>query len=65
MLGDELDREFSARFEQLTGPLERELDPAERPEPLWEFFRGLEKLPVKRDSRSPTRKFLRTFLKEL
>ena len=51
-IGDELDREFSSAFEALTGPLDRELDVEQRPEPLWQFYRSLEALPVKRDSRS-------------
>jgi len=51
---DGLDLEWAARFEHLTGPLERELDVAERPEPLWAFFRELQaSVPgLKCDSRS-------------
>ena len=52
-LGDELDHTFSTRFEHITGPLDRELEVALRPEPLWQFFRSLEAVPnLKRDSRS-------------
>ena len=51
---DGLDLEWAARFEHITGPLERELDVSERPEPLWQFFRTLrsEVVGLKCDSRS-------------
>ena len=51
---DGLDLEWAARFEHITGPLERELDVSERPEPLWQFFRVLQaSVPgLKCDSRS-------------
>lgn len=51
---DGLDLSWAARFEHITGPLERELDPMQRPEPLWAFFRLLkERVPgLKCDSRS-------------
>ena len=39
---DGLDLEWAARFEDITGPLERELDVSERPEALWAFFRLLQ-----------------------
>ena len=42
---DGLDLEWAARFEHITGPLERELDVSERPEPLWQFFRVLQLVP--------------------
>uniref|UniRef100_A0A7S2CXT3 Sucrose phosphatase-like domain-containing protein n=1 Tax=Haptolina brevifila TaxID=156173 RepID=A0A7S2CXT3_9EUKA len=52
-LGDALDGTFSARFEHITGPLDRELDVEARPEPLWKFFRSLQVVPnLKCDSRS-------------
>eukprot|EP00928_Gymnodinium_smaydae_P037362 TRINITY_DN25951_c0_g3_i1.p1 TRINITY_DN25951_c0_g3~~TRINITY_DN25951_c0_g3_i1.p1 ORF type:complete len:323 (-),score=58.29 TRINITY_DN25951_c0_g3_i1:216-1184(-) len=49
-----LDLEWASRFEHITGPLERELDVSERPEPLWAFFRLLQtSVPgLKCDSRS-------------
>ena len=37
-----LDLEWAGRFEHITGPLDRELDVSERPEPLWTFFRLLQ-----------------------
>ena len=51
---DGLDLDWAARFEHITGPLERELDVSERPEPLWQFFRVLQaSVPgLKCDSRS-------------
>ena len=51
---DGLDLEWAARFEHITGPLEREVEVAERPEPLWAFFRTLQSsVPgLKCDSRS-------------
>lgn len=49
-----LDLEWASRFEDVTGPLERELDVSQRPEPLWQFFRLLQaSVPgLKCDSRS-------------
>jgi phosphoserine phosphatase len=38
---DEPDVEWPRRFEHITGPLDRELDVSDRPEPLWQFFRHL------------------------
>lgn len=35
------DAEFSRLIEPICGPLDRELDVDERPEPLWQFFRKL------------------------
>lgn len=52
---DTLEREFASRFEHITGPLERELDPEARPELLWAWYRYLgQRLPteLKRDARS-------------
>ena len=49
-----LDVEWARGFEDISGPLERELDVAQRPEPLWAFFRLLQStVPgLKCDSRS-------------
>ena len=51
---DRLDEVWGARFEAISGPLERELDVSERPEPLWTFFRQLQSsvTGLKCDSRS-------------
>jgi len=48
------DAEFSSRIEPVCGPLERELDVDERPEPLWQFYRTLraEVAGLKCDARS-------------
>ena len=50
----ELDTQWASRFTHICGDLERELDVAERPEPLWAFYRALgDTVPgLKRDSRS-------------
>ena len=42
VVGEQLDTAFAERFEQITGPLDRELDVSERPEALWAFFRLLQ-----------------------
>lgn len=49
-----LDVEWASRFEHICGPIERELDVAERPEPLWQFYRLLQGRvqDLKCDSRS-------------
>jgi hydroxymethylpyrimidine pyrophosphatase-like HAD family hydrolase len=49
-----LDVEWTSRIEPICGPLDRELDVADRPEPLWEFFRLLQArvTGLKCDSRS-------------
>lgn len=48
-----LDSEWASRFEHICGPLERELDVQQRPEPLWCFFRRLQQIDgLKCDSRS-------------
>lgn len=48
------DPEFEALVAPISGPLEREMDVDERPEPLWQFFRTLrsEVVGLKCDSRS-------------
>ena len=53
LVGGELDRAWAASFEAVSGSLESDLDPAQRPEPLWRFFRELGDIQgLKRDSRS-------------
>ena len=40
-ISGELDLEWAGQFENICGPLRRELDPELRPEPLWQFYRLL------------------------
>mmetsp|Transcript_33085 Transcript_33085/g.104025 ORF Transcript_33085/g.104025 Transcript_33085/m.104025 type:complete len:333 (+) Transcript_33085:68-1066(+) len=48
-----VDVEWAARFEAVCGPLEREMDVALRPEPLWRLFRRLQSIRgLKCDARS-------------
>uniref|UniRef100_A0A7S3BYA0 Trehalose-phosphatase n=1 Tax=Haptolina ericina TaxID=156174 RepID=A0A7S3BYA0_9EUKA len=50
---EQLDLEWAAGLEPTCGPLEREMDPALRPEPLWQFFRMLRDVKgLKVDGRS-------------
>ena len=51
---DALDEAWAKGFEEVSGPLERELDVSERPEPLWQLFRRFQaEVPgLKCDARS-------------
>eukprot|EP00966_Prymnesium_polylepis_P305359 7056403-Prymnesium_polylepis.1 len=50
-LGSDLDRGFSDRFDRMAGDLETALNPDERPEPLWRFYRSLVHMTnLKRDA---------------
>jgi len=52
-LDGELDVGWAAALEPVCGPLEREIDPGERPEPLWQLFRRLKEVEgLKVDGRS-------------
>eukprot|EP00966_Prymnesium_polylepis_P022620 520458-Prymnesium_polylepis.1 len=52
-LSAQLDTAWSARLEPYCGPIEREMDPADRPEPLWELARRLQQQQgLKVDTRS-------------
>lgn len=49
----ELDAEWAAGLEPVCGPIEREMEIAERPEPLWQLFRKLQRVEgLKVDGRS-------------
>mmetsp|Transcript_37547 Transcript_37547/g.62167 ORF Transcript_37547/g.62167 Transcript_37547/m.62167 type:complete len:335 (-) Transcript_37547:308-1312(-) len=49
---DVLDEDWAAQLAPVCGPIERELPPEQRPEPLWQFFRLLLMQGFKMDSRS-------------
>ncbi len=52
-VNDQIDSAWPGRFEHVSGPMERELEPELRPEPLWQFYRHLASVEgLKRDARS-------------
>lgn len=50
--GGELDVEWAKRFEHVSGPLETDVPPLERPEPLWRLYRAMVEAGLTCDSRS-------------
>lgn len=52
--GDELDLAWARTFEHISGPLETELSPDERPQPLWQLYREMRDAGLSCDTRSYT-----------
>lgn len=48
----ELDTEWARRFEHISGPLETDLPPDERPQPLWQLYRRMRDAGLRVDGRS-------------